>query len=137
MCCLRWPSCPPKKASGAIQLKCDTLGSWTIMISERPKPIFLPIPKFRQFRYRQKGYQYQNPKSLHTDTETETETERQIICKEMKPVLPTYWIIFISKWLMAEAKKNISLISVNWWRFFFCFVYEMNKNLVIFKLEGT
>jgi hypothetical protein len=62
-----------------------------VKTSERPKPIFLPIPKFRQFRYRQKGYRYRYRKSLHTDTETDTETERQIICKEMKPVIEEFF----------------------------------------------
>jgi hypothetical protein len=60
-----------------------------------------------------------------------------MICKEMKPVLLTYWKFFLSKWLMTKAKKNISLIQIIFLEtggefFFFFFVNEMNKNLVIF-----
>jgi hypothetical protein len=46
-----------------------------VMTSERPKSQFLPIPKFRQFRYLPKGYRYRYRKRLHTDTETDTKTD--------------------------------------------------------------
>jgi hypothetical protein len=46
--------------------------------SERPKPKFLQKPKFRQFRFRPKGYRYQYQKTQLTeiDTDTKTDTER-------------------------------------------------------------